>query len=46
MRCVTCFKTFNSTTQQINTTANEIANGYNKADKEFADKHTPYFKKS
>lgn len=37
---------FNSISQQTNRTANEIGSGYDKADKEFADKHTPYFKKS
>ncbi len=37
--------TFNSVLQQINTNSAELTNNYNKADKEFADKHTPYFKK-
>jgi hypothetical protein len=37
---------FNSTIQQTNRMASEIGNGYDKADKDFADKHTPYFKKS
>lgn len=37
--------TFNSTSKQTIATANEISNNYNKIDKEFGDKHTPYFKK-
>lgn len=36
---------FNNTSQQTNKTANEISEDYSKADKEFADRHTPYFKK-
>jgi hypothetical protein len=37
--------TFNSLAQSTNNTANNISETYNKADREFADKHTPYFKK-
>jgi hypothetical protein len=37
--------TFNSLAQSTNNTGNTIAENYNKADKDFADKHTPYFKK-
>jgi hypothetical protein len=36
---------FNSTAKTTNETAASVVNGYNKADKEFGDKHTPYFKK-
>lgn len=36
---------YNNTSQQINQTATDISNGYNKTDKEFGDTHTPYFKK-
>lgn len=37
--------TFNSAVESTNRTANDIVNTYNKADKEFGDQHTPYFKK-
>jgi hypothetical protein len=37
--------TFNSLAQSTNNTANSISETYTKADKDFADKHTPYFKK-
>lgn len=37
--------TFNSTGKFIGDTQSNIINTYNKADKDFADRHTPYFKK-
>jgi uncharacterized lipoprotein YehR (DUF1307 family) len=37
--------TFNSLAQSTNKTSNEIGETYSRADKDFADKHTPYFKK-
>ncbi len=37
--------TFNSLAQSTNNTGNTVAEAYSKADKEFADTHTPYFKK-
>jgi hypothetical protein len=37
--------TFNSTAKFIADTQSKIINTYNKAEKDFADRHTPYFKK-
>mgnify|MGYP006191199455 FL=1 len=37
--------TFNSTGKFMGDTQTNIINTYNKADKDFADRHTPYFKK-
>lgn len=36
---------FNNAAKTTNETTASVVNGYNKADKEFGDKHTPYFKK-